>query len=231
MAGEDSTDDPLPRTVHALEARDVLDELAREGRLVPEPERRWFEGKDAEGRPLRIHPALVAPIATECRDLLDHLDELPDELGPHLLVLLQAGRCSMGWFDEGEVVETKSFSRYVVRGKGRAQPTHLATKGKSRYGSRLRLQNARALLEETSERMGLWWEEFGAPDAVLVNAPVRLWASLFETDPPPPFAPDGAEDVPGVTPVRRIPRDLPKPTSELVVRTWRFCCYLRLERP
>ncbi|MEC8511484.1 MAG: hypothetical protein VX015_05005 [Planctomycetota bacterium] len=228
MTDERATDDPLPRTVHALEARAVLGDVAREGRLVPEPERRWFEGVDGDGRPLRVHPALVSPIAAGCRDLLDHLDAAPEELGPHLVVLLQAGRCSMGWFDGGEAVETKSFSRYVVRGKGRAQPTHLATKGKSRYGSRLRLQNARALTEETVERMQQWWDEFGPADAVLVNAPVRLWASLFEADPPPPFGPDGAASG---TPVRRIPRDIPRPTSELVVRTWRFCCYLRLERP
>ena len=44
--------------------------------------------------------------------------------------------------DDGEIVHTKSIKKYVVRGRGRAQPTHLATKGKSRYGSRLRLQKA-----------------------------------------------------------------------------------------
>lgn len=225
MSRPRSEDGPggLPRTVHVLEAAEVLGAVARRGNLVPEPEGRWFEGDDGEGHTLRVHPALVAPLGPGQRDLLDHLDSLPEELGPHLVVLLQAGRCSMGWFTDDELIESKSFSRYVVRGNGRAQPTHLKTKGKSRYGSRLRLQNALALLEESNERMGEWWDEHGPADAVLHAAPARLWSSLLETDPAPPFDAD--------TPLRRIPRDLPRPTSDLVLRTWRFCCYLRLEWP
>ena len=188
MTDQRATDDPLPRTVHALEAREVLGDLPREGRLVPEPERRWFEGVDGTGRPLRVHPALVSPSSRRLQDLFDHLDAAPEELGLPSRRAAPGRACSMGWFDADEVIETKSFSRYVVRGKGALSPP-TATKGKSRYGSRLRLQNARARRGDVVERMRQWWDEFGLADAVLANAPVRLWASLFETELPPPFRP------------------------------------------
>jgi len=208
-----------PRTFHLLEAASVLEPLAAEHPLVIEPERRWFDASD--GR-FRVHPPPLAPIGDERGGVYDWLAALPDELGVYCMVLMQAGAASLGWFEDGELVDHKSFRRYVVRGKGRAQPTHLATKGKSRYGSRLRLQNAELLLAETNERLARWYAEFGEPDALLVNCPVRLWATLLDADPPPPFERDA--------PVIRIGRDLPRPTTELLVRTHRFCCYGRIER-
>lgn len=205
-----------------LEARAALGGLARRGEVLPEAERRWFDWTDGDGERLRIHPPLLAPIQDGHRHLADYVDDLPDELGGHLVMLMQAGASSLGWFHGGECRATKSFRRYVVRGKGRAQPTHLKSKGKSRYGSRLRLQNAEALLLETTERTQDWWDEFGPAESVLVNCPVRLWASLLESEPAPPFVAAG-------TPVMKIPKDLPKPTTELLERTYRFCCYGRFE--
>ena len=218
----DGEDESLPRTFHALEAREILGSLARTSDVRPEADRRWFEWTDPAGELIRIHPPLVAPILDAHRDLLDYLSDLPVELGPHLVVLMQAGATSLGWFEAGDCRATKSFRRYVVRGKGRAQPTHLKSKGKSRYGSRLRLQNAEALLVETVERMQAWWEEFGPAERILVNCPVRLWAGVLEAEPPPPFLETN-------TPVMKIPKDLPKPTSELLERTYKFCCYGRFE--
>lgn len=208
-----------PRTYHLLEAASVLEELAAEHPLAIESEHRWFDAVDGTWR---VHPPPLAPIADDQGGVYDWLGDLPAALGAHAMVLLQAGASTLGWFEDGGLVEHKSFRRYVVRGKGRAQPTHLATKGKSRYGSRLRLQNAAALLAETNERLTSWWEEYGAPDALLVNCPVRLWSALCEADPPPPF--DRA------TPIVRIGRDLPRPTTDLLERTYRFCCFGRIER-
>ena len=50
------------------------------------------------------------------------------------------------WRDD-ELVAHKVVKKYVVRGRGRAQPLHLKTRGKSRYGSRLRLANAQVRAE------------------------------------------------------------------------------------
>ena len=142
------------------------------------------------------------------------LDALPTELPRHLVVLLQAGAASLGRFEGGVPVATKSFKRYVVRGQGKAQPTHLKTKGKSRYGARLRLQNARRQRDETVERLQRLQREHGAPEAVFVGAPRALWADLLAARPAPPIDPRTARVV-------RIPYDLPVPTTEVMLDAYR----------
>ena len=108
-----------------------------------------------------------------------------------------------------------------MRGNGKAQATHLKTEGKSRYGSRLRLQNARRLLIETNELLCAWHVEFGAADWIFYSCPVRLWPSVFETTPAPPFEKDG--------PLVRIPRDVPRPTVDVLLRTYKSLQYGQIE--
>jgi hypothetical protein len=110
----------------------------------------------------------------------------------------------------------------VVRGSGHAQSTHLKTKGKSRYGSRLRLQNAQRQLEETSERLGGWWDEFGPFAGVFISAPVRLGADLQRCRPELPFPMQSAV---------RIPHHVHRPGIEELERIRRKIVRGRLERP
>ena len=183
-----------------------LRQLSQDHELVPDAKGRSFRSES-----LRVVPPIVFPIPEEAHNLADYLATLPEEPTRHLVLLMQAGATAMGWFEAGEVVRTKSDKKYVVRGRGKAQPTHLSTKGKSRYGSRLRLQNARSLQAETIERLIDWWDELGTPDEVFYSAPVRLWTDLFECDPAPPFARKSA---------RKIPLDVPVPTTETLLRTY-----------
>ncbi len=218
---EESDGSTEPSTVlETFHWEDCAETLAREARgheLMLDDRRRAFE---AEG--LRLTPPLVFPIAPDCRSLEEYLAALPLEPARHVLILMQAGATSLGLFEAGEAVSTKTLKRYVVRGKGRAQPTHLNAKGKSRYGSRLRLQNAKRLLEETNEKLLAWWEEYGAFEGVYYNAPVRLWPTLFQVKPKPPFERDEA--------LVRVPLDLPRPTTDVLLRTYRSLCYGRVER-
>jgi len=179
-------------------------------------------GRFFEREGVLITPPLVFPIAPGTRSVAEYLRGLPGEPGRHTVILMQAGAVSLGLFEAGESIATKTLKRYVVRGKGRAQPTHLATKGKSRYGSRLRLQNAKLLLEETNEKLLEWHANHGPSEQVYYNAPVRLWPSLFEATPAPPFDRDDH-------PIK-IPRDLPKPTTEILLRAYKSLCYGRIER-
>lgn len=207
------------RTFHWRDCARTLSELAAEHALALDAKRRCFEAGD-----LRVHPPLVFPIGPACRSIEDYLDLLPEEPGRHAVVLLQAGAASLGRFRGGEEQATKSFRRYVVRGRGRAQPTHLHEKGKSRYGSRLRLQNARRLLEETNAKLRAWDAELGPADHVFYNAPARLWPGLFEAKPAPPFERDDR--------LVRIPLDLPRPTTDVLRRAYRALGYGRVdERP
>ncbi|MGE3172611.1 MAG: hypothetical protein AB7O97_08280 [Planctomycetota bacterium] len=135
--------------------------------------------------------------------------------GPHVVVLLQAGAMALGYWDDDELLLHKAQKRYVVRGRGKAQPLHLRTRGKSRYGSRLRLQNWRRLLGECSERLRAWWDDPGPARQVFVAIPPRAQAALFAGEPPPPF---GADD----PRLRRIPRHVHVPDHRelLAVRRW-----------
>ncbi|MFT5288354.1 MAG: hypothetical protein ACI8QS_000648 [Planctomycetota bacterium] len=203
------------QTYHWSEAESFLYGLQERG-FTLEPGGRFFEG---EG--LRCTPPLVLPIAEGCRSIDDYLCDLPEKLPRHLVILMQAGATSLAVFDDEEPLATKSFKRYVVRGKGHSQATHLASKGKSRYGSRLRLQNAKRLIEETVEKLVEWEEEFGEAKTIYYSAPVRLWPSMFEASITPPFPKDG--------PLVKIPRDIPRPTTDVLMRIYRGLCYGRLE--
>ena len=188
-----------------------LRQLLADGPVRIERRGRWYELCDAAGEPVRqLHPPVVLPPPDP--DPERYLSALPEQLGHQVIVLLQAGAASLGLWHGDELLAHKVFKRYVVRGKGRAQPTHLATKGKSRYGSRLRLRNAQLLLSEVNERLQEWFDR-GAPiEQVLYSCPVRLWTDLHRCRPAPPFAADAA---------RPIPLDVAVPGFEELLRVRR----------
>lgn len=147
---------------------------------------------------------------------------VPISVGTHAIVLLQAGAMAIGRFDGDECVRHKAQKRYVVRGNGKAQPTHLRTRGKSRYGSRLRLQNWQRLLAETVERLRAWNDELGPAEQVFTAMGPRTAAALFANEPPPPFAREA---------VRRVPRHVHVPDHAELLAVHRFLCSGRLELP
>lgn len=233
---------PPPESVHWSDLPKRLAELRGETGLALDAERREIIGSDVTLRlpllvplPPGLAPALeeetVPERAARLRaagslasvDPIDaYLASIPTVLPRHVLLLMQAGAVSMGVFEGGAALVTKSLKRYVVRGKGRAQPAYLASKGKSRYGSRLRLQNARELLEETNAKLCGWWDEYGAPEALFISAPKRLLPDLFRAQVPPPFR---AGD-----PFLRVPLDVPVPTTDVLLRTYKALGYGRIVR-
>ncbi len=175
-----------------------------------------------------LAPPLVFPVGPDCNSLGEYLQDLPCEPGRQAVVILQAGAAALGLFEAGEELRTKALKRYVVRGSGRSQSTHLKTKGKSRYGSRLRLQNAKAILEEVNERLCDWWADYGAPEFVFYNAPVRLWSDLCKAKPRPPFLTEDHVASEDSIPQIRIPLDLPVPTTDVMLRAYRSLSYGRI---
>ncbi|GAB4138810.1 MAG: hypothetical protein Fur0037_04680 [Planctomycetota bacterium] len=147
-----------------------------------------FEAFDRDGR-IRarlVLPRLLPPIAGR-EGPAAYSARIEKGIGRQAIVLLQAGAAALGYWREDDLVRHKAWKRYVVRGAGRAQPKHLRTKGKSRYGSRLRLQNFRLLLSDVNERLRDWWSSEGPPEQVFLGVNVRVLADLFAADPPPPF--------------------------------------------
>lgn len=145
---------------------------------------RWIAGPDDAPEVVVTPPAVLPPADG---DPLAWVRGLPDELGVEFVVLLRAGSAALGLWRADTLVAHKTFRRYTVRGHGKAQRKHLETKGKSRYGSRLRLQQAARLLEEVNERIAAWQRDEGPFDVIHRACPVRLWADLHAADPPPPF--------------------------------------------
>ncbi len=141
--------------------------------------------------------------------------------GRDVFFLFRAGSAALGLCEDRVLVEHKCFQRYVVRGKGKAQPSHLRTKGKSRYGSRLRLQNFDRLIEESIERLRCWAED-GPLHRVFLSCPERLLSDLLAANPPFPI--DKADPR-----LRRLPIHVHEPRfAELErVRAWTQQGWLR----
>lgn len=159
-------------------------------------------------------PFAASPV-TPGEAIASYRGRFTNELGRQWLVLLQAGAVALGAWQGEELVSHKAIRKYVVRGHGRAQPTHAKTRGKSRYGSRLRLQNWKRLLVETNERLVDWRDRLGSPDRIFFGAPVRAWPELWQVDPPPPFCRDDEA-------LSRLPIHVHRPDHEelLAVRRW-----------
>lgn len=140
------------------------------------------------------HAALQLPLAAaraRAGELVgDYVERLEPREEVQVVLLLQAGAMAFGCWCGDELVQHKALRKYVVRGNGKSQATHLKTRGKSRYGSRLRLQNWRRLLGETNERLADCEAQFGPFDRIFYAVPIRVWPDLFASDPAPSFARD-----------------------------------------
>ena len=157
-----------------------------------------FPGAVADRRGLRfvagaarllVPMTALRPVPGEAiGDYRRRADAPPSTTERHVVVLLRAGAAAIGYWDGDELLDHKALSAYVVRGNGKAQPTYLESRGKSRYGSRLRLQNWRRLLTDVSERLHRCWEQYGAPERIFTGMPVRIVAALQAAEPAPPFA-------------------------------------------
>ena len=204
-----------------MRLEEILEEHGREA-LGISANRQAFEVRgDTGDLLLSFRPPLVLRIRPGHRGVDDYLEDELDDLGLELILLIQAGAVAMGLWEHGELLAHKAFKKYVVRGKGKAQPTHLGSKGKSRYGSRLRLQNWKSQIAEIKDRARAWADAQGGFDEVYVSCPVRLWPELFSSEPLPPF--DQRE---GIT---TIPMDVAIPCHEELMRVRRSMEQGRLE--
>ena len=128
-----------------------------------------------------------------------------------VVLLLQAGAMAFGCWRGDDLLQHKAVRKYVVRGNGKSQATHLKTRGKSRYGSRLRLQNWKSLLAETNERLADCEEQFGPFARIFHSVPVRVWSDLFDAEPRPGFARDDAR-------LQRLGMHVHRPDHEELLR-------------
>ncbi len=106
--------------------------------------------------------------------------EISTQIPNILIVLAQAGSASLGFSEAGILKHHKVIKKYMVRkSQGKAQLTHLKTKGKSRLGSRIRLQQTDQFFNEIHEKIEEW-NVLPKVDLILYSCPVRLWSFLFD---------------------------------------------------
>lgn len=80
--------------------------------------------------------------------------ELIEYQANYILLLIQSGSCSMGYYEGSKNMDHKVFKSYMVRQKqGKSQIKHLKTKGKSRAGSRVRLAETMDFFENINLRL------------------------------------------------------------------------------
>lgn len=172
----------------------------------------------------RLRVPLAALRVAPGERLVDYLARYQPRAERQVVLLLQAGAVALGYWDGDDLLEHKAMRKYVVRGHGRAQPLHRKTRGKSRYGSRLRLQNWQRLLSATNERLAACWERHGAPERIFHGAPVRAFGDLFAADPAPPFRRDDPV-------LQRVPMHVHTPDFAELRRVRGWLRHGRLELP
>lgn len=194
-----------------------LQALAAETELVVDHRGRGFVPRDPDAAFVRLVPPPLLAIPTGIETARAYLAAPPVVPQKILVLLVQAGATSMGYWDGESLLAHKVIKKYVTRGNGRAQTTYLKTRGKSRYGSRLRLQNAKAQLVETNERLISWWSDFGPAEKIFYSCPTRTWPELFAATPPPPFTRDQA--------CIKVPMDVDQPGHDELLKVRRFLAW------
>lgn len=78
----------------------------------------------------------------------------------YVILLIQSGNCSLGYFEDGINLDHKVYRSYMVRKKqGKSQIKYLKTKGKSRAGSRVRLGEAIEFFENINGRLREYFQD------------------------------------------------------------------------
>ena len=172
----------------------------------------------------RLVLPLAAPRARPGESVGGYQERLPGPVERHALLLFRAAGVALGYWEGDDLVQHKALRRYIVRGHGKAQPTHLESRGKSRYGSRLRLQNWQRQLAETNAWLTAAFARHGEPERIFVAVPVRALGALFAVEPAPPFARDDAR-------VQRLPLHVFRPDFAELQRVRGWMRFGRLELP
>ena len=105
----------------------------------------------------------------------------------YCLTLVRAGQASLGYFHQGKLLDHKVFRGYLVRQKqGKSQFKYLKTKGKSRAGSRIRLEETLLFFNEINERLQVYAKQYPLNFWGLGCAKT-MWPLLFDGEVKPPF--------------------------------------------
>lgn len=123
----------------------------------------------------------------ENNDLASYISNLGALKGDFVIMLIRAGNAALCYYSDGKMLFHKVIRKYMVRQKqGKSQLTYLQSKGKSRYGSRLRLAQSKEFFAEINEKTNQWYAHLSA-DYCLFFAPKNLRPYFAKAKPTPLF--------------------------------------------
>ncbi len=103
----------------------------------------------------------------------------------YCLTLIRAGQAAAGYFHQGKLLDHKVFRSYMVRQKqGKSQFKYLKTKGKSRGGSRIRLEETSHFFKEILHRLQIYNSQYPLNFWGL-GCSKTWWPLLFDQEPKP----------------------------------------------
>lgn len=159
-------------------------------------------------------PLLFPEIEENCL-LTDYLEKLEKLEFSHLILLMQAGNAALAYFNNDALEHHKVIRKYMVRkSQGKAQIKHLKTKGKSRLGSRIRLQQSEKFFEEIHEKIREWQLPNNF-EKLLYSCDISLWSLLFEKKYQPAFDKNDSR-------LQKIPLDLEVPNMSVINYVHKF---------
>ncbi|GGG03630.1 hypothetical protein GCM10011323_05590 [Pontibacter amylolyticus] len=133
----------------------------------------------------------------------------------YVILLIQAGHCAMGYFENGQCLNHKVFRSYMVRQKqGKSQIKYLKTKGKSRAGSRVRLGETAEFFENINTRLQDYFQAHRI-DRIAMSCSKTLLPYLYTSTVPTPFDKRDPR-------LFRIPKHIHTPIYEVLLDTNRF---------
>lgn len=133
----------------------------------------------------------------------------------YILLMIRSGQASMGFFENGELLDHKVFRAYMVRQKqGKSQIKHLKTKGKSRAGSRVRLAETLEFFEAINSRLQSYFSEYRI-DLIGLSCSTTLIPYLFRSKVKTPFPKDDQRLI-------KIPKHIDTPSYEALLMTHEF---------
>jgi hypothetical protein len=123
---------------------------------------------------------LLFPAYQENLHLPNYLEKLDKSSFRHLILLMQAGSAALAYYDNTHLVNHKVIRKYMVRkSQGKAQLKHLKTKGKSRLGSRIRLQQTEQYFEEINEKLQEW-NVLPLCETLIYQCDITLWSMFYD---------------------------------------------------
>ncbi|WP_158607198.1 hypothetical protein [Pontibacter oryzae] len=133
----------------------------------------------------------------------------------YIILLIQAGNCALGYFEDGINLNHKAFRSYMVRKKqGKSQIKYLKTKGKSRAGSRVRLGETAEFFENINERLQSYFEEHDI-HRIAISCSKTLLPYLYSAKVATPFTKNDPR-------LYKIPKHIHTPIYEVLLDANKF---------